>query len=108
MRSPVALRATLLTDSCAFAADKASRSGGAVDLWTLLPAHVGNIPRHEQERVRRITARRGTRVDGSHPPTSLRIDMVRALAGAEPLVVVGGEESAAIATEVRAAWRSQD
>ncbi|HKB49579.1 MAG TPA: hypothetical protein VKC57_17855 [Ktedonobacterales bacterium] len=103
-----ALRATLLTDSCAFAADKAVRSGDAVDMWTLLRAHVVNIPQHEQERVRRITAHRGTRVDGSHPPTSLRIEMVHALPGGEPLVMVGAEESGDIATEVRAAWRPRD
>jgi Zn-dependent protease with chaperone function len=47
---------------------------GSDDIWSEMRAHVASVPQHERERLRRLAARTGHRVDSTHPPTTLRIE----------------------------------
>jgi Zn-dependent protease with chaperone function len=48
-----------------------------VDLWAAERAYLAELPELEIERLRRLDARRGHAVDATHPPTHLRVEMLR-------------------------------
>ncbi|MGI8331338.1 M48 family metalloprotease [Actinomadura scrupuli] len=61
--------------------------------WDRLSEALAILPESERERRRRAAARRQLRVDESHPPTHLRISVLRKRVSAEPrLVMATGEE----------------
>lgn len=68
---------------------------GASDLWDELRARVAEIPDEELERRRQAAREEKARVDGTHPPTYLRMDRVRRLPYVE------GEVGAAEAEKVQ-------
>lgn len=100
-----ALEATMLAPSCAFALERARVRGETVDSWALLRSHLQGMPARERERVRRVAARQGTSVDDTHPPTPLRLDMLRRGPRLTAEVVMGAGEAEAIDAEIRAALR---
>ncbi|MCX4633357.1 M48 family metallopeptidase [Streptomyces sp. NBC_01443] len=53
-------------------AGRQARERAEQGLWERLASHVGAVPEHEYERLRRVAARRGHSVDSTHPPTHLR------------------------------------
>lgn len=53
-------------------AGREARERAEQGLWERLASHVGAVPEHEYERLRRVAARRGHSVDSTHPPTHLR------------------------------------
>ncbi|MEU6865726.1 M48 family metallopeptidase [Streptomyces sp. NPDC046876] len=54
------------------AGGRAARDRAEDGLWERLAAHFGEVPEHEYERLRRVSARRAHSVDSTHPPTHLR------------------------------------
>jgi Zn-dependent protease with chaperone function len=61
--------------------------------WDRLREALATLPESERERRRRAGARRQLRVDESHPPTHLRISVLRKGPSAKPaLVMAAGEE----------------
>jgi Zn-dependent protease with chaperone function len=99
-----ALRTLLLGDSCHFAVQRARSRGSDEDSLTIIRDHVASIPPRERERLRRVAARQGSRVDASHPPTPLRMAWVSGLPAAPAVVSMSAEESAAAGRELGAAW----
>ncbi|HXA28102.1 MAG TPA: M48 family metalloprotease [Candidatus Angelobacter sp.] len=98
------LGALLLADSCRFAVQRARSRGSEEDALSIVRAHVEALPAREQERLRRVAARQGSRVDASHPPTPLRMEWVTRLGGGTAQVAVSPAESAAVSAELRDAW----
>ncbi|MFI8458688.1 M48 family metalloprotease [Kitasatospora sp. NPDC085464] len=73
---------------------------GPEALWERMREHLASVPATEHERLLRLSARDRAAVDSSHPPTHLRIAVVRQ-AGARPAAVsVSAAEGAAIAAEL--------
>jgi hypothetical protein len=70
------------------------------DIWTYLRSEIGSVPPKEHERQRRLAKRAGHRVDETHPPTALRIEVLRRLPASDPLVVVSDEQAEAINREL--------
>jgi Zn-dependent protease with chaperone function len=77
----------------------AARDGEA-DLWGILRTEMGAFSPKEHERLRRLAKRAGHRVDETHPPTALRIEILGRLAPTPPLVVVTDGQAKAIDREV--------
>jgi hypothetical protein len=93
----------LLTDSCQFSVARALRRGDR-DVWGTVRRDMDGIPARERERLRRIAARQGHRVDETHPPTALRVKALAAGPPSEmPLVEVDASRAAAIDSELAAA-----
>jgi len=63
-------------DAVDLAIQRMALNGSEEGLSTLLRDTVGQVPDSERERRRRLARRQGWRVDSSHPPTALRIDML--------------------------------
>ena len=73
---------------------------GKSAFFDLLRAEVGQVPERERERIRRIERLHGSRLDTTHPPTPLRIDMLRAHPVPAPRVVLTAEDNARIDGEL--------
>lgn len=73
-------------------------------LWEKQRELIAQIPVLELERRRRISAVIEHRVDGTHPPTHLRIALMRGLRDAEPEVSLSTEEAEAIEEELAPAY----
>ncbi|MFJ8623658.1 M48 family metalloprotease [Kitasatospora sp. NPDC093550] len=70
-------------------------------LWERVREHLASVPAVERERLLRLSARDRSAVDGSHPPTHLRIALAAARAGdGDAAVTVTAAESASIAAEL--------
>ncbi|NUW41902.1 M48 family metallopeptidase [Nonomuraea rhodomycinica] len=69
-------------------------------VWARLPEKHGQVPEHELERRRRLEARTQRHVFHSHPPIHLRVEFVRSLGHAAPVVELGEEEAAAVEAEL--------
>ena len=54
-----------------------SRADREADVWARQRALVGSVPAGQRERWRRLAAREQHRIDRTHPPTLLRVDMLR-------------------------------
>ncbi|SOB88811.1 M48 family metallopeptidase [Streptomyces sp. 1331.2] len=67
-------------------------------LWERVREHLASVPAIERERLLRLSARDRSAVDGSHPPTHLRIAL--AARGGDGDGAVTAAESASIATEL--------
>lgn len=70
------------------------------DFWTELAEQLASIPPLERERRLRLSERELGAVDRSHPPTHLRLRMLDLHPVAEPRVVLGENEAAAIEAEL--------
>jgi len=98
--------ALLLTESCSFAMHRARQRGETPDVWSTVRAHVRDMPPREHERLRRLDRRRGSQVDDSHPPTALRVEMLRRGAAQPAQLGVDDEEMRAVDAELREAHRT--
>lgn len=70
------------------------------ELWSEQRDAVAKLPESERERRRRQAARQRLRVDDSHPPTHLRIAVLRGRPDAAPRVRVESEENRRIEAEL--------
>jgi Zn-dependent protease with chaperone function len=75
-----------------------------VYLWSKQRELIARIPALELERRRRISAAADYRVDRSHPPTHLRVALVRELPAADPKVELTAQEAEAIEKELAPAY----
>jgi hypothetical protein len=75
-----------------------------VHLWSKQRELIARIPAQELERRRRISAAAEHRVDTSHPPTHLRVALLRDLPDAEPKVSLAVKEVEAIEQELASAY----
>jgi Zn-dependent protease with chaperone function len=74
------------------------------ELWRIQREHLASVPPIEWERLRRVAAKRDLRVDESHPPTHLRIELAKARPQQAAAVVVGRVESELIDKELAPAY----
>jgi heat shock protein HtpX len=58
------------------------------DLFAEVRKSVAAVPARELERIRRIEQKGNSRLDTSHPPTALRVKLLKAHPVAEPQVVI--------------------
>jgi hypothetical protein len=71
-----ALDALHLDEEIDLAVQRMALNSSEAALSTLLSERVARVSDSERERRRRLSRRQGWRVDATHPPTSLRIDML--------------------------------
>ncbi|MEU9338686.1 M48 family metallopeptidase [Streptomyces sp. NPDC048290] len=69
-------------------------------LWEELAARMDEIPGHEYERRRRVGARRGHAVDSTHPPTHLRLQLLRRSTPVPATVLPDADRERRIAVEL--------
>lgn len=74
------------------------------ELWRIQREHLASVPPIEWERLERVAAKRDLRVDESHPPTHLRIELAKARPQQAAAVVVGRTESELIDKELAPAY----
>ena len=79
-----------------------ARNGGSADVFADFAAAVAAMPEHERERRRRVAALEGARLDDTHPPTAMRIELLESRPRHEPAVVLDDEGSKAIDAELAA------
>ncbi|MFE6052576.1 M48 family metalloprotease [Kitasatospora sp. NPDC056446] len=72
----------------------------APDLWERVREHLASVPAAERERLLRLSARDRSAVDGSHPPTHLRIALAARAGDGDAAVTVTAAEGASIAAEL--------
>jgi len=91
----------------AFVAERAAASRSSIDLFAELRRQVAEMPGRETERIRRVEQMELSRLDVTHPPTALRIALLKRQAVAEPQVRLSVEnreridaELAAVETEI--------
>jgi Zn-dependent protease with chaperone function len=75
-----------------------------VHLWNKQRELIARIPDLELERRRRISAAVEHRVDSSHPPTHLRVALLRDLPAADPKVALAAQEVESIEKELASAY----
>ncbi|MFJ9847605.1 hypothetical protein ACIRYZ_45760 [Kitasatospora sp. NPDC101155] len=69
-------------------------------LWERVRVHLASVPATERERLLRLSARDRSAVDGSHPPTHLRIALAARAGDEDAAVTVTAAESASITAEL--------
>ncbi|MCW2862444.1 MAG: hypothetical protein JWP48_4152 [Actinoallomurus sp.] len=89
--SPAAAASTLDTlvttgDSHAAAVRRHALNAQKIEFWDDRRQALAELPEQERERRRRMAARQRLRVDESHPPTHLRIAVLRSRPDAEPRI----------------------
>ena len=92
----------IATDTHLTAAQRHMLSGRKTDYWDDLRDALARLPDSERERRLRAAALRRLRVDRSHPPTHLRIDVLRGLPAADPALLVEPDEEQRIRAELAA------
>lgn len=75
------------------------------DIWASERNFVRDFSPMEWERLRRIDARRGTAVDDTHPPTNLRVEMLKSRPQEAGAIKVSEAESLAIDAEMESVYR---
>jgi Zn-dependent protease with chaperone function len=75
-----------------------------IHLWSKQREFIARIPERELERRRRLSAIAGHRVDSSHPPTQLRIELLRELPSTEPKIALTAQEVEAVERELAPAY----
>ncbi|MFI6148658.1 M48 family metallopeptidase [Streptomyces sp. NPDC051109] len=84
-------------------AGREARDAAERGLWERLASRIAAVPEHEYERLRRVAARRGHRVDSTHPPTHLRRRCAAAGGPYAAQVTYDGARGAAVAQELASA-----
>jgi Zn-dependent protease with chaperone function len=75
-----------------------------IHLWSKQREFIARIPELELERRRRLSAIAEHRVDSSHPPTQLRIELLRELPSTEPKIELTAQEVEAVERELAPAY----
>ncbi len=70
------------------------------DIWAAEREFLADLSPKEWERQRRLDARQGTSIDSTHPPTNLRIELLRQSPAQEAHITMSPAESAAISEEL--------
>jgi Zn-dependent protease with chaperone function len=70
------------------------------DIWAAERRFVAELSASEWERLRRLDARFGTSVDATHPPTKLRVELLRSKPPQTARITLSEVESAAITVEL--------
>jgi Zn-dependent protease with chaperone function len=70
------------------------------DIWATERQFLADLSPKEWERQRRLDARQGTSIDSTHPPTNLRIELLRQKPVQEAHTTMSPAESAAISQEL--------
>jgi Zn-dependent protease with chaperone function len=94
---------TLVTteDSHAAAVRRYALNAQKTEFWDDRRQALAGLPERERERRRRMAARQRLRVDESHPPTHLRIAVLRSRPDADPRIHLEPGEQDKIQTELR-------
>jgi Zn-dependent protease with chaperone function len=103
--SPAAVAGALDTsittgDSHAAAVRRHALNAQKIEFWDDRRQTLAGLPEQERERRRRMAARQRLRVDESHPPTHLRIAVLRSRPDAEPRIRPEPGETDKIQTEL--------
>lgn len=98
-----ALERSVIANTAYRGLEKALRFGSDVEPLEAVRRAVSDIPAKEIDRRIRTTRIRETRTDGSHPPTYLRVKLIRARPTATAKVVLGTSDSATIDRELAVA-----
>lgn len=95
-----ALERLVLMESSHRALQQAVRFSSEVDPLEAATRTVNEIPAREVERRLRVSGLRDSRIDASHPPTNLRVKLIRARPAQSALVVLANDQSRAIDREL--------
>ncbi|MEU4391226.1 M48 family metalloprotease [Kribbella sp. NPDC023855] len=95
-----ALERSVLVDTPWRALQHAVRFSSELDPLEEAGRAVNEIPAREVERRLRVSGLRDSRIDSSHPPTNLRVKLIRARPTQSALVVLGNDQSRAIDREL--------
>ncbi|WP_328991020.1 M48 family metallopeptidase [Kribbella sp. NBC_01245] len=98
-----ALERLVIADTAYRGLEKALRFGSDVEPLEAVRRAVSDIPAREIDRRIRATRIRETRTDASHPPTYLRVKLIRARPTTTAKVVLGLSDSATIDRELAVA-----
>ena len=74
------------------------------DVWAAERTFLAEISPKEWERLRRLDAIRGAGIDDTHPPTNLRIELLRAQPPESARIQLTNSESTAIAAEMASGY----
>jgi Zn-dependent protease with chaperone function len=94
-----------LTGSCLMAIRYAAQREEP-DIWSVERQFVAELSAKEWERLRRLDARLGTSIDSTHPPTNLRVELLRQKPPQTARITMSETESAAISAELAGARSS--
>ncbi len=94
-----ALERSVVAETSYRALEHALRFGSELEPLEAATRAVREIPAREVERRLRVS-RLETRIDSTHPPTNLRVKLIRARPAQHALVVLGTDESRAIDREL--------
>lgn len=97
-----ALRKILLSEQSIAALRTAVMGRRETDVWGRHRQAMTDYPEREIDRHERIARRRLHRVDTSHPPTHLRLDLIQSRAPLGPIVQLAPDREASIDAELRA------
>jgi hypothetical protein len=95
-----ALERLVLMESSHRALQQAVRFSSEVDPLEAAARTVNEIPAREVERRLRVSGLRDSRIDASHPPTNLRVKLIRTRPAQSALVVLANDQSRAIDREL--------
>jgi len=70
------------------------------DVWAAQLRFKDDLPAKEWERLRRLDAKRGAGIDATHPPTNLRIELLKSESQHPARIELAGAESVAISQEM--------
>lgn len=98
-----ALERLLMADTCYDAMERSMRFHRELDPLDAARQAVSRLPAREIERRTRASRARETRTDATHPPTCLRIRLLRARPAASASVVLGLSDNATIDRELATA-----
>ena len=75
------------------------------DVWKIERRFLDELSPKEWERLRRLHARRGTRIDATHPPTNLRIELLRQQVDLPGTITLSAADSHAIEAELDSGFK---
>jgi Zn-dependent protease with chaperone function len=104
----VAMLGRLMLGFTARTASSRTETGESSSFWELQREALRRTPAKEIERIRRVDERRGTAIDSTHPPTSLRIKMLRQHPPHPATITISTVESSAIEQELAPAYNEID
>lgn len=87
-------------DAIELAVSRHALNGREDSLLPVLRETVAALPDSERERLRRLSRMRLSRVDATHPPTALRVELLARSASVEPPPVLSESEFAALDAEL--------
>lgn len=92
--------ALLLYSTVNAAVQRAAHASRGADLFAELHTAISAVPERERERRRRVARLEPARLNASHPPTALRIELLEGRPHRDPRVVLEGDRAAAVDAEL--------